>query len=440
VVKEWVRCDHITFTPNPNYWGVKPVNNEFILRWNKEAAARLLDLQSGNINGMDNVGTDDYATVEGDANLKLYPRTFNNFLYLGVQNETPPWDNEKIRQALAMAIDKEAIVKDFYPVGARAADQFAPPGVKPGYTDGYKAPGYDPEKAKQILTDEGFDFDKEYVLSYAERTRPYFPQPTKIAQAVQAQLAEIGVKIKLNLMEWAAYLPLTREGGAELFFLGWSEDFPDATNWYDVFLTGTSKSFGKPFPDIVEQIKIGATSGDPAVRQKAYDEVNKLVDIHVPTITIANGATSLAFDAKVENVVIGAYNENFQEMETENGTLVFSQDGEPVSLDCIDETDGSSFLACRQIFDTLYAFKFGTTEAVPALAEVCTPNADATEYTCKIKQGVKFSNGSGLDATDVAASFIRGWNAPDALHVGNTGSFQYMKDFFGPKLLNEPAQ
>ncbi len=49
-----------------------------------------------------------------------------------------------------------------------------------------------------MLTDAGFDFNKEYTLSYAERTRPYFPQPTKIAQAVQAQLAEIGVKVKLT--------------------------------------------------------------------------------------------------------------------------------------------------------------------------------------------------------------------------------------------------
>jgi len=80
VVKEWVRGDHITFVPNPNYWGPAPANKEFILRWNKEAAARLLDLQSGNISGMDNVGTDDFPTVEADPNLALYPRKFNNFL------------------------------------------------------------------------------------------------------------------------------------------------------------------------------------------------------------------------------------------------------------------------------------------------------------------------------------------------------------------------
>jgi peptide/nickel transport system substrate-binding protein len=437
-LKEWVRGDHLTFEVNPLYWGDKPTNKTFILKWNAEAAARLLDLQSGAIDGMDNIGTDDYVTVTGDANLKLAPRKFNNFLYLGMNNTIPPFDNVKVRQAFAMAIDKETIVKDFYPAGARAADQFLPPLVKPGYTDGYKSPAYNKETAKQMLTDAGFDFTKEYTLSYAERTRPYFPQPTKIAQAVQAQLAEIGVNIKLNLMEWAAYLPRTRDGLEALFFLGWSEDYPDATNWYDVFLMGSSKAFGNPYANEMEQIRIGATSGDAAVRQAAYDKLNKMIDEDVPCTTIANGATALAFSAKVENVVIGPYNENFDQMKKAGDQIVFSQDGEPVSLDCADETDGSSFRACDQIFDKLYKFEYGSAALKPALAEKCEANADATAYTCTLRKGVKFQNGASLDAADVVASFSRGFDYNDATRKGNTGAFQYFKDFFGPTALNQP--
>lgn len=439
-VKEWVRGDSITLEPNPLYWGDQVKTKTFILKWNKEAAARLLDVQSGNIDGMDNVGTDDYATVEGDANLKLYPRTFNNFLYLAFNNEIAPWDNEEIRQGMAMAIDKQRIVENYYPKGATAATQFAPPGLKPGFTEGYSAPAYDPEAAKAKLEAAGFDFTKEYVLTYAERTRPYFPQPTKIAQEVQAQLAEIGVNIKLELMEWAAYLPKVRAGEVGMYFLGWSEDFPDATNWYDVFLMGTSGGTGKPFPDIMEPISKAARMGDPVERQALYDEVNKLVDVHVPYVVIANGATSLAFKADVGNVVIGPYNENFQEMTTTSGQLVYSQDGEPVSLYCADETDGSSFLACRQIFNQLYDFEWGSSATKPALAEVCEPNADATVWTCTMRKDVKFSNGAKLDASDVVNSYYNMWDYKSPNRKGNTGVFQYWKDFFGPKALNEPAE
>jgi len=438
IVKEWVRGDHITFVPNPNYFGEKPVNTSFILKWNKEAAARLLDLQAGNVSGIAEVTADDMPIIQADPNLKLYPRVFNNFLYMGINNTRPPFDNEKVRQAFAMALNKQQIVDDFYSPGSTAATQFMPPGVKPGYTDGYSAPAYDPAKAKAMLEAEGFDFSKEYVLSYAERTRPYFPQPTKIAQAVQAQYAEIGVNIKLEMEEWATFLPATREGKKDLFFLGWSEDYPDATNWYDVFLTGTSQSFGNAFPDIVELIQKAARSGDPVERQKLYDQVNVLVDQHVPTVTIANGTVSLAYLASVENVVIGPYNENYPQMKTADGTLVYSQDGEPVSLMCADETDGSSFLACKQLFNKLYTFDWGSSVPKPDLAEKCEGNADATEWTCTLRKDVVFSNGAKLDANDVVATFSAGMDYNNPLRKGNTGSYQYFKDLLGPKVINEP--
>lgn len=440
MVKEWVRGDHITFVPNPTYFGEKPANTTFIMKWNKEAASRLLDLQAGNVSGIAEVTADDLATISADANLKLYPRHVNNFLYLGINNSRAPFDNEKVRQAFAMAINKQAIVDDFYAPGSVAATQFVPPGVKPGFTDGYKGTTYDPAKAKEILTAEKFDFNKEYTLSYAERTRPYFPQPTKIAQAVQAQLAEIGIKIKLDMQDWAVYLPASQDGKLDLFFLGWSEDYPDATNWYDVFLTGSSKSFGNAFPDIVERIQKAAKLSDAAERQKLYDEVNVLYDQHVPNIVIAHGTTNLAFLASVGNVVLGPYNENFPQMTTADGTVVFSQDGEPVSLLCADETDGSSFRACNQIFSKLYKFDWGTANPVPDLAEKCTGNADATEWTCTLKKGVVFSNGATFDANDVVATFSAGLDYKNPLRKGDAGNYQYFKDLFGGKVLNEPAQ
>jgi ABC-type transport system substrate-binding protein len=439
IVKEWVRGDHITLVPNPTYFGTKPANSTLILKWNKEAAARLLDLQAGNVSGIVEVTADDIPIIQADANLKLYPRKINNFLYMGMNNTIPPFDNEKVRQAFALAINRQKIVDDFYAPGSVAATQFVPPGVKPGYTDGFSAFTYDPTKAKQLLTEAGFDFTKEYTLSYAERTRPYFPQPTKIAQAVQAQFAEIGVKIKLEMEDWATYLPATNEGKKQLFFLGWSEDYPDATNWYNVFLVGSSKSFGTPFPDMVDLIQKAGQMGDPVERQKLYDQVNTLYAQHMPTAVIAHGTINQAYLASVGNVVLGPYNENFPQMTTADGTVVYSQDGEPVSLECADETDGNSFRACNLIFSKLYKF---TTTATPEpdLAEKCVGNVDATEWTCTLRKGVVFSNGATFDANDVVATFSAGYDYNSPLRKGNSGNYQYFKDLFGPKVINQPAQ
>ena len=134
---------------------------------------------------------------------------------------------------------------------------------------------------------------------------------------------------------------------------------------------------------------------------------------------------------------LGGYNLPY--MKTPNGTMIFSQDGEPVSLFCADETDGNSFRACGLIFSSLYNFST-TSIPEPDLAEECTANDDATEWTCTLKQGVVFSNGAAFDANDVVATFSAGMDYNYPLRKGNTGSYQYFKDLFGPKVLNQPAE
>jgi ABC-type transport system substrate-binding protein len=204
-------------------------------------------------------------------------------------------------------------------------------------------------------------------------------------------------------------------------------------------MLGSNAQFGKPFDDIVAQIKIAATSSDTAVRQKAYDEVNKLYKQHVPSIPIAHSAQFEVFDAKVTGVKIGPYNENFEEMTGIGGKLIYSQGGEPNSLDCVDETDGDSFRVCDQVFNHLYDFEYGGAAVKPSLAEKCTANADLTQWTCALRKGVKFSNGAAFDATDVYASFVASWDAADPLHKGRVGDFQYFSDFFGGQI-NKPAK
>jgi ABC-type transport system substrate-binding protein len=111
-----------------------------------------------------------------------------------------------------------------------------------------------------------------------------------------------------------------------------------------------------------------------------------------------------------------------------------------VSLFCADETDGSSFRVCKEIFSKLYDFEFGTSTPKPDLAEECVGNTDATEWTCTLRQGVLFSNGATFDANDVVATYSAGLDYNNPLRKGNTGTYQYFKDFFGPKVMNQPAE
>jgi len=439
MVKEWVRGDHLTLAPNPNYWGEQPKNKEFIMRWNAEAAARLLEIQAGTADAIDNPGPDDLANIQADPNLKLLARPGNNVFYLGMNDTIPPFDNEKVRQAVAMAIDKQRIVDNYYPAGSVVADQFVPSFMVPGYVDGYKWYDYDPAAAKALLAEAGFPDGFEVTLSYRDVVRVYLPYPGKVAQELQSQLAQVGIKVKIVVKESGEMLQSVAAGKEPLFMMGWGADYPDPTNFYDFHFTGASKNFGEPFPDLMEAIRAAAYNADPAQRTLLYGKVAELVKQHVPMVPVAHGTNFIVYKATVENPEASPLADEMFNLMSVPGQdqFIWIQNGEPISLYCSDETDGETFRACYHIFDHLYWYKPGTTDLQPAAAESYTVNKELTEWTFTLRQNNKFSDGTAMDANDVVQTFVVQWDASHPLHVGNTGVFEYFAGYFAA-FLNAP--
>src|SRR4030095_6536853 len=119
----------------------------------------LLELQSGTVDGIFAPSAEDYETIQNDPNLTFIPYQTGNVFYIGLNNTMPPFDNEQVRQAVAMSIDKQRIVDNFYPPGSYIAEQFIPEDFKPGFStsgDGAKGSAYDPEAAKALLAEAGF--------------------------------------------------------------------------------------------------------------------------------------------------------------------------------------------------------------------------------------------------------------------------------------------
>ena len=429
-LKEWVRGDHLTLEVNPNYWGVPPRSKTITFRWANDPVERLRLLTNNKASGIDNVSPGNYEVVNSNPKLALYPRPPMGVAYLGMNNTKPPFDNPEVRQAFAKAIDRRKIVEQYYPNGSRVADQFVPPSIKPGYTDNFRWYDYLPDLAKSELQAAGFDFNQEIVLPYRDVARSYMPRPDQVAKEIQAQLAKIGVKIRLEVRP--DLLSTASAGEESLFLLGWGADYPDASNFYDFHFTGASKKFGTPYPELEAEIKTASSINDAAQRQSHYDTINQMVKDLVPVIPLAYGTSSLAFRADTQNIVIGPLNENFDEMSTPTDELVFVQSAEPLSLWCGDEIDGETLRICNLLYDPLLNFTYGGAEIRPGLAESWQTNSDLTEWTFTLRQGVKFSySASLLDANDVVATYQALWDASSPNHKGNSGNFEYFAAFFG---------
>jgi ABC-type transport system substrate-binding protein len=438
---EWKKGDSIIYEANPDYWGEKAKVKSLVFKWSDQSAQRYLELNSGTVDGIDNPAPEDIENLKKDSNFAVYDRSALNIFYIGFNNTIKPFDNEKVREAFAQAIDRQRIVDQYYPAGSAVAQNFVPDLFNPGFSKDIKWYDYNKDAAKKLLTDAGFDFNQEIELSFRNVVRGYLPSPDKVAQEIQGQLAEIGVKVKLKEMESATFIDATSAGKEPFYLLGWGADYPDSTNFFDYhFANDNNKQFGKLFPDIVAPIKEAAKLADVAKRQALYDKVNELLKTHVPMIPVAHGGSATAFKADVKGAHASPLtNENFSVMDNGADQLVWMQNGEPAAIWCSDETDGETLRGCEAMYESLLAYKVGGVEVEPSLAEKYTANADATEYVFNLRKGVKFQNGAALDANDVVASFVSQWDASSPNHKGRTGTFEYFGSFFG-SFLNAPKK
>ncbi|HEY2981431.1 MAG TPA: ABC transporter substrate-binding protein [Anaerolineales bacterium] len=441
-VAQWERGNQVVFKRFDGYWGDKAQNATLVFRWGTESAQRLLELQSGAVDAIDNVGPDDFATVEADSNLQLITRPALNVMYIGMNNTHPPFDNEKVRQAIAMGIDRQRIVDNFYPAGSEVAQYFTPCSIPNGCV-GEEWYEFDPAAAKALLTEAGFPDGFETVLNYRDVVRGYLPDPNVVAQDVQAQLKEnLNITVNIEVMESGAFLEASSAGQlVGLHLLGWGADYPDQTNFLGFhFGAGASDQFGAKFDDITEALAQGAQLASDDARAPFYEAANNAIKTHVPMIPVAHGGSALAYKASITGAHASPLgNEAFAGMSNGTDTFVWMQNAEPISLYCGDETDGESLRACEQVTEALLAYETAGTAVVPALAESYEANDDLTEWTFHLRHGVKFHNGFSLDAADVVASLDLQWDAANPLHKGNTGAFDYWSGLFGT-FLNAPAQ
>jgi peptide/nickel transport system substrate-binding protein len=303
VFKEWRPGDRIVLEKNPNYWkqGV-PKSNQLVMRFITDPAARLAQLRAGTIDFTVDLTPDQMAEVQRDSNLDPVLRPSFNVGYLALNPGYEPLSKPEVRKAIAQAINKKEIVKAFWGQMGENTPHFTPPLLKEFQSERVQDYEYNPQQAKQLIAQAGYPNGFNLDLWYMPVSRPYFPNPKPIAEAFAAELSAIGIKVKLQTKDWAAYLADRKKSpGYQAFMMGWTGDYGDPDNFYYAhFGPGATTDLGNWKNDQVFQLlNRGRATSDKTERATIYKQVDEILYQEVVRIPIVHSQPLLAKRKKV---------------------------------------------------------------------------------------------------------------------------------------------
>ena len=280
-----VQGDNTTFERYADYWGEKAYVDKLIVRPILDDSARVVALQNGEIDLMSDPPPDLIQSLV-DSGFVLSQGTTPQVAYYRFNFKNEFAANQKVRQAVSMAINRESIATDLFRDTVIPAYGILSPGA-PAYDPAWKPFGFDPQRAKQLLAEAGYPNGFKTKL-LAAPTASGWPQAGATAQFMQSNLKDIGVELELELTEWVTYLGInfaqrtdamlwgTAWGMPTNFFLNIefeSVNHDETTDTYNTFYNTVQN----PIPELDNLLKTGKQETDLAKANQIYRQINQRV-------------------------------------------------------------------------------------------------------------------------------------------------------------------
>ncbi len=328
---EWVSDDRVTLQRYADYWGEVPGNvDTIVFRVIPDNAARFAALQAGEIDAFEQPNVEDLEAIEASEDMYIQMRGPLNVMYLAFNYRIQEFQNPLVRQAISMAMDRQAIVEAFYPPGAIAASTMLPPSLW-GYNADIPVMDYDPDGAMDLLAEAGYPdgLNEVNVLALGEDglptdevvdtisidlffqpvTRPYNPDGEGIGEVMVSYLADIGINANLSSAgDWSTFLDRRANGDLiGLYQLGWTGDNGDPDNFLGYFFAQVDAS--KPAegyyynPELASVLQEARTLPDQADRAPLYQQAEEILYNDTGRLFIAHTGVPLAFSSRVSGYV-----------------------------------------------------------------------------------------------------------------------------------------
>ncbi|HUF55695.1 MAG TPA: ABC transporter substrate-binding protein [Thermohalobaculum sp.] len=300
----------IRYQAHPEYWAGKAPIDDLVFAITPDASVRYQKLQAGECHVMPYPNPADVEAMQADENIEVLEQEGLNVGYLAYNTTIEPFDNPRVRKALNMAINKQAILDSVFQGAGKIAKNPIPPTIW-SYNEEVEDDPYDPEQAEQILEEEGVT-DLSMEIWAMPVQRPYNPNARRMAELIQEDLRKIGVDSEIVSYEWAEYLERSKEVDREgAVLLGWTGDNGDPDNFLAVLLgcdavggANRAQWCHQPFEDLIQQAKV---ESDREKRTELYKEAQVVFKEQAPWATIAHSVVFKPVRKEVEDFRIDPF-------------------------------------------------------------------------------------------------------------------------------------
>lgn len=308
MLSEWRRDQEVTLVRNPNYWGEAPALASVVFRVIPEDGARLIEVEAGTVDVAVRVPPAEAERLAASSDIEITNVPGLRTIYIFFNTTQEPFDDVRVRQAVNYAVDVQGIVDALFEGAARVSDAPIAPAVF-----GYSAqPAYerDVERARELLADAGIE-EGTTVTLYHPTAR--YIQDALVADAVRSQLAEVGLNVELQTLEWTQYVPHVRreapENDVQFAMLGWGTVTMDAD--YGLFAlfhsTEIPPGFNGSFyqnPEVDALLDEARTTLDETRRRELYDEAIAIIWEDAPWLFLYSEVQLTAVRSNVEGFIV----------------------------------------------------------------------------------------------------------------------------------------
>jgi dipeptide transport system substrate-binding protein len=323
VFQRYQKDTMIRYKAHEQYFRGRPKLDTLVFSITPDPSVRTQKLKARECHLIAEPSPQDLDSLKATPTVEVLDKEGLNVGYLAMNTEKAPFNKKEVRQAINLALNKASYMDAIYLGRATIAKNPIPPTIW-SYNDDVKDYDFDIEKAKELLKKAGLASGFETELWTLPVSRPYNPFGKKMGELMQADLAKIGIKVKLVTYDWPTYLDKSSKGEHQMLQLGWTGDNGDPDNFMNVLLGCSGVKGGsnvarwchKPFNDLVQKAK---QVTDLPERTKLYKQAQVVFKEEAPWVTLAHARVFRALDKSVKGYVIHPFgSELFATVDLEN--------------------------------------------------------------------------------------------------------------------------